>query len=213
MNAATRLFATRSFHDVRLEDVAAAARVGKATVYVYFRSKQDLYLRLIREGFERLVVVVRRDVDERSEADAWDTMERIVRGLVEFATAFPLLFQLMRSGAIPADDEALLGHRRELVALIERTLRRGVRRGELRDAHPDLTAQFVISFVREALLHGPPVAGRVLTAHILQVLSGGIRTTASIPAETGAMVGGAARRSRARIATRRRPRTPRGGGS
>ena len=49
-DTAARLFATRPFHKVRLDDVAAAAHVGKGTLYVYFKSKDDLYRSLVFDG-------------------------------------------------------------------------------------------------------------------------------------------------------------------
>jgi AcrR family transcriptional regulator len=39
LETAAKLFAQRPFHEVRLEDVASAAHIGKGTVYIYFKSK------------------------------------------------------------------------------------------------------------------------------------------------------------------------------
>ena len=44
IDTAARFFATQPFHKVRLDDVAAAAQVGKGTLYIYFKSKEDLYV-------------------------------------------------------------------------------------------------------------------------------------------------------------------------
>jgi len=40
-NTAAKLFATRPFHKVKLDDVASAAGVGKGTLYIYFKSKEE----------------------------------------------------------------------------------------------------------------------------------------------------------------------------
>jgi AcrR family transcriptional regulator len=42
--AAIPVFATEGFEKARIADIAAAARVGKGTVYEYFRSKEELLL-------------------------------------------------------------------------------------------------------------------------------------------------------------------------
>ncbi len=52
---AAKLFASEPFHKVRLDDVAAAAGVGKGTLYVYFNSKEDLYFSIIADGFAEMV--------------------------------------------------------------------------------------------------------------------------------------------------------------
>src|SRR5215207_5135970 len=97
--AAVKLFAARPFHEVRLEDVAAAARVGKGTVYIYFDSKEELYASLVRESFaavvdrlsERLATPVNDRANHRAAAaageSAWDELRMVVAGLVEFSAA------------------------------------------------------------------------------------------------------------------------------
>ena len=55
VEAAVRLFSERPFEQVRLEEVAAAACVGKGTLYIYFKSKDELYYSLIYDGFADLV--------------------------------------------------------------------------------------------------------------------------------------------------------------
>jgi AcrR family transcriptional regulator len=36
--SAARMFAARPFHEVRLDDVAASAKISKGTVYLYFKN-------------------------------------------------------------------------------------------------------------------------------------------------------------------------------
>ncbi|MDB5173389.1 MAG: putative Transcriptional regulator, TetR family [Phycisphaerales bacterium] len=63
-SAAAKMFAARPFHKVRLDDIAAAAGVGKGTLYVYFDSKEDLYFTLTYEGFAQLVDRLNAQLDE-----------------------------------------------------------------------------------------------------------------------------------------------------
>lgn len=49
LNAAIELFRDCGFEATRLEDVADKAGVSKATIYLYFESKEDLFFALIRE--------------------------------------------------------------------------------------------------------------------------------------------------------------------
>jgi len=50
LNAAIELFRDRGYEATRLEDVADEAGVSKATIYLYFDSKEDLFFALIREN-------------------------------------------------------------------------------------------------------------------------------------------------------------------
>ena len=96
----------------------------------------------------------------------------VVRQSLDHAYQNPDLFALMRT--IPADAANYSRwdrKRRELTALIEAIIRRGVQLGEFRDPHPALTAQFVPGLVRAALLD---TAARqrqeVVAQHILRIL-------------------------------------------
>ena len=58
--AAARLFATHRFHEVRMEDIAAAVCAGKGTLYRYFKDKEELYLALL----DRTAAGLRVRIDE-----------------------------------------------------------------------------------------------------------------------------------------------------
>jgi AcrR family transcriptional regulator len=115
--AAARLFATRPFHEVRLEDVAAAAGVGKGTLYVYFSSKEDLYFALIHDGFAALVDRLQQQL-ESDEGPAMRAIRSIVQGLVDFSLQNPHLFFLMRSMGMVKCTAKLDARRTELASLI-----------------------------------------------------------------------------------------------
>jgi AcrR family transcriptional regulator len=170
---AARLFATKPFHEVKLDDIAAKARIGKGTLYVYFSSKEDLYISLVHEALCRLVDDVRANL--AAAAQGTETRLAIVIGkLVDFAYAFPDLFELLRAG-LHFSDKKLLEKRAELAHVVEEVLRAGVRRREIDDAHPELTAQYVLAFLRVAMLHRPEgTTARKLKDHMLRVLSRGL---------------------------------------
>lgn len=173
MRAAARMFAERPYHEVRLDDIAAATRVGKGTLYVYFASKDDLYTTLIAEGMDQLVAELQA---ARPAAEgAWRAIERAVAAMLAFADRFPHLHTLMRSGDL-AQSGVLASKRSELSSALASILRRGVKAGELSDPHPDVTAELLLSIVRGTVLFPPKRLGRrALASHILRVLGDGVR--------------------------------------
>src|SRR5262249_29626690 len=139
---AARLFATQPFHAVTLERIAAEARIGKGTLYVYFDGKEDLYRSLILEALTELCGELARELGTRA-GPSWERLALVIERLAAFAQRFPHLFELLRAGVEP-DDPRLLEKRRELLRMIEGVLRAGARAGELADRHPELTAQYVL---------------------------------------------------------------------
>jgi AcrR family transcriptional regulator len=171
---AARLFATRPFHKVKLDDVAAAAKVGKGTLYVYYSSKEELYFSLIYDGFAALVDGLSASLGggELSPAEA---MRRIVRELARFAFSHPHLFELVRSAGPVMTQGKFPAKRRELTDLIERTIRRGNEVGEFDDPHPELTALMVPGFVRSIMVFGPKgLDEEVVAGQIVRLIERGI---------------------------------------
>lgn len=54
MRAAAMLFADRRYHELTLDMVAKKAKVGKGTLYLYFKGKDDLFRQTTGWGFEQL---------------------------------------------------------------------------------------------------------------------------------------------------------------
>lgn len=171
---AAQLFATRPFHEVKLDAVARRARIGKGTVYVYFRSKEQLYEALLDEGFGTMVGELRAELANVAGV-ALDGLRAVVRAMLAQARRFPHLFELMRAGQQLPCAGQLARHREALMQLVEQVVRRGVRAGELRDRCPELTAAYVPSLVRAAVLYGPsPRDDAAVADHILDLLAHGL---------------------------------------
>lgn len=173
-DAAARLFASRPFHEVRLEDVAAEARVGKGTLYIYFASKEDLYVSVIHDGMALMVDRLEQDLAD-SRRPAREDLRMILRSLVEFAIAHPNLFELLRSHCDARVDKQMAPVRRRLGDLIKATLTRGNRAGDLHDPHPDFTANCVLGMVRSVFLFGPKdLEAAEITRRLVQFIEHGI---------------------------------------
>ncbi|MCX5688685.1 MAG: hypothetical protein NTV94_02645, partial [Planctomycetota bacterium] len=92
-----------------------------------------------------------------------------------FAFTFPSVYRLMRGGTLTPEDPDLQNVRTQLSHRIQTTIESGVKSGELTDPCPALTAQYIMSFIRGALLYPPPDLTREsLTSHMLHVLRRGI---------------------------------------
>jgi AcrR family transcriptional regulator len=63
LEAARRVFARSGFEGATVERIAEAAGVAKGTVYLYFPSKREIYLAALRQGMERLIGEMRRNMD------------------------------------------------------------------------------------------------------------------------------------------------------
>ncbi len=150
--AALRVFAQRGYSATRLDDVAAAAGVTKGTIYYYFRSKDDLLLRLAElcdcSEFDRLAATLAhatgpvsaqlRTVLRKGFAEPDDETRRLLRVVyLALHADAPQLFARVVQHAL-VDGWALLAQ------LIER----GKATGEFRaDADSEVAARIFTSGV------------------------------------------------------------------
>src|SRR5207302_3330873 len=68
LEAAVKVFAERGFHTATVAEIARAAGVADGTIYLYFKSKDDLLLRLFDEKMTSLLEEARADLERESGA-------------------------------------------------------------------------------------------------------------------------------------------------
>ena len=172
--AAAKLFSTQPFHQVRLDEVAQAAGVGKGTLYIYFQSKEDLYYSLIYDAFADLVRHLKEGLDQPELAPG-EKIEVIVKALIDFSVGCPQFIEVLRTAPAPNATSKWGGKRRELLQLIENVIRQGSNAGKLTDERPELTALYFLGMVRAVLLYAPRNADADgLIKHMTAVILHGI---------------------------------------
>ena len=57
IDAAERVFFSKGFENATMDDVAEEAELSKGTLYIYFKSKEDLYLAITKRGLDILTKV------------------------------------------------------------------------------------------------------------------------------------------------------------
>lgn len=66
LEAARGVFAMKGFNEATVDDIANAAGVAKGTVYLYYRSKKEIYFAALKSGLEQMYVAL----DERLGAES-----------------------------------------------------------------------------------------------------------------------------------------------
>jgi len=156
--AALTIFGEQGFAKSNLKDVARAAGVSKGTVYLYFKSKEDLLMAAVQQSIVPIL-----DFGDDYELDSNETASEMLRTLVhrwvgEFerrkvsglprlvvaeSTNFPELAQFF--------VDAVLQRARRL---FQRVLKRGVRSGEFRDLDVRQAVHVLLAPVLWAQIHG-----------------------------------------------------------
>ena len=91
LNAAKRLFIEKGIAQTTVDDIAKEADYSKSTLYVYFKSKEEIYNHIILEYIQLLKQAI-ADV-LRDSAGFSDGYFAICNALVNFRAAYPLYFE------------------------------------------------------------------------------------------------------------------------
>jgi AcrR family transcriptional regulator len=152
LQAAHRVFAEKGFDQATIADVAAAAGVAKGTVYLYYRSKREVYWAALRQD-----LLVLRD-ETRRQLEAAGTIEQKLRAFIavklryfeQHRDFFRIYYSELGRSAMRHTqfqrqiDELYL----EQAKLLEETLQQAARRKTARHLRPDATAFAVMDLVR-----------------------------------------------------------------
>jgi AcrR family transcriptional regulator len=98
LDAAAKLFGTQRFHEVRMEDIAAEAEVGKGTLYRYFEDKEELYFALLARSSNQFVSLLQQEI--RGEKSAVERLEGLVRSIIAYFDGQPHLLDLIQRAEI-----------------------------------------------------------------------------------------------------------------
>jgi len=159
LQAAEQLFQSKRFDEVTLDEVAASASVGKGTIYLYFRDKEDLFHQLAEDGF--------REIEEGLEkiaASSLPVKDKLVGVGRELGDVFSRrqgFFKMLHSREFqsknPVANKAFRKHTKGLGRIMQGLLEQGVRAGLLR---PDLDLD-----VAECLFIGSMISRARRTRH------------------------------------------------
>ena len=146
--AAAELFADFGLDATKMEDVAAATGVPKATLYYYFEGKEDILAFL----FSEILDEVGRAIDEAvsAEGTAAERLRAAIVAHLRVFEAFPaasraLQFDLGRAARTPLIDERIEDAFR---GPVRRLLDEGAEDGSLRRVeHPRLVAVAILGAV------------------------------------------------------------------
>src|SRR5438477_7485595 len=77
LEAAVKIFAEKGFYNAKVSEIARVAGVADGTIYLYFKSKDDLLISLFEDRMERINANLREAIEGTRGAEA--RIRRIVR--------------------------------------------------------------------------------------------------------------------------------------
>lgn len=144
IRAAEKVFFARGFAGATMDEIAERAELSKGTLYLYFSSKDDLYMAVAREGIKLLRKQTNAAVDRGR--DALEKLLYMGRACVEFSRSNPdhmnsiiTLDELTpEEVTATADDVRDLIYKESTVGSLLQVIEQGVKEGLIRNDLPDV---------------------------------------------------------------------------
>ncbi len=93
VSAASSLFMEKGIAAVSMDDIAKAARYSKATLYVYFKNKEEIVGILVLNSMKKLYDYISSALIQHETTKA--RYDFICRGLVQYQEEFPFYFKMV----------------------------------------------------------------------------------------------------------------------
>jgi len=189
LDAAGRLFGAQRFHEVRMEDIAAEAEVGKGTLYRYFNDKEELYLSLLERSSRELL---NRLQEERLRFDSpSEQLSAFVASIVAFFDEQPHVFDLIQRADVmlPPDRNSPWQSTRDAVLreLLE-LFKEAQARGEFVIRDPELSGLLLLGGLRSVIRFGHKPRPSDLGERIVQSFLQGADLSQHKPAQGPSLV-------------------------
>lgn len=97
INAAEDVFTKRGFDEARMDDIAEETGLSKGTLYLYFKSKDDLIIAILDRMFQREFTQFEKlDLDEQSAVDTvWKLTDRLATDILRMLRLIPIVYQFL----------------------------------------------------------------------------------------------------------------------
>ncbi len=154
LEAAVKVFATKGYHDAKVDDIVSESHTSKGAFYFYFPSKQDIFLALSDTFADLLESRLTQAMEKESHGlGQMDAALRTslglfsqYRGLAKIA-----LVQAVGLGAVFEERRRALNDR--LTRIIQTRLERAVDDGSIPPQRADISARAWVGALNEIVVH------------------------------------------------------------
>ncbi len=181
LDAAVELFGRRRFHEVRMEDIAAEAEVGKGTIYRYFADKEELYLALLDRASQQYRALLDEEVAKAT------TPQKKLRALVAAGFGFfdhqPHLGPLIQRAEVTHASSPWQPAREAFLAHVVTILKDARGNDVFSVADPELAALLLLGGLRSVYLFGRKFRPRDLADRVISAWLHGVAEPALATAD------------------------------
>ena len=156
LTIAAEVFAEKGYHDAKIEDIVARAKVARGTFYLYFEDKRAIFEELV-SGFVRQLAETIEPIETVPDSDPTRVMFELRSNLLRLVERFmaePAMAKVLFSAAVGLDadfDRKLADFYEPVRGLLESALEQGEAAGIVRPGNHRLRSYALLGAFKELL--------------------------------------------------------------
>lgn len=173
---AAKLFSEKSFHDVKMDEIAEELGIAKGTIYLYFKSKEQLYLKILEDSHESIESILEREIANDDPSP------------IKLKKVLSIIFSFYRRNLdvlkiLSRDETHLIKEhfqftelwRKRRLKLYEKILEKGIKEGSFSIQNTTLTALIIFGLVRSVVFfYTTEKDSSIIAEEVYNVISKGI---------------------------------------
>ena len=138
LSGALEVFKSKGLEGATMDEIANASGFGKATLYYYFESKEDVLSAILKDGWEKIWLSLESTI-AGNESPRRKFINLLIK-IAENAQNRPGLFEFLFSApkAIKLENQPWKDYQHRLYGVIQSLIEDGVKEGEFPNIEPKL---------------------------------------------------------------------------
>ena len=165
LSAAGRFFAVRGFQATKISDIAAEVGMSQGLLYHYYRSKEEIFIEIIRSAFDKMNAAAR--ALEKASLSPSQKLKTLVSSLIkslespDFVWFSTLISTASISDAVPAGAKEIIEKERDVpYEVLARIVREGQAEGSVKSQNADDLTTVFWTAIKGLALHKAALGDR-----------------------------------------------------
>jgi len=139
LDAALQVFKKKGIEGSTMDEIALEADFGKATLYYYFKSKEDVFSAILKNGWKDLWANLEPVISEDNKSPR-DTFVNILLCISDNVRARPGLYEFLFNAPkkVNFDSESWRSYQERIYSVISTLLQEGIKLGEFPKSKPQV---------------------------------------------------------------------------
>ncbi|MEO0232414.1 MAG: TetR/AcrR family transcriptional regulator [candidate division WOR-3 bacterium] len=157
LKKAEQIFFENGYYKTKIDDIAKSAKVAKGTIYLYFKSKEDLFISIIEKNLGDFYNKI-KEVSEKEKSNSNKLKNIILHVLKEYSKRKVFLKKVEIHRLVGDKDLREHFKKRILPILMEirdyiiKIIKNGIKEGELKGENAEAISAFIFGGIKNACI-------------------------------------------------------------